>query len=409
MISSSSSDGYPPRPIFKSRALLCVRNILLIVSLGYTVSAQEKEFISRPVTPESQFLELIDLENDPARQLTLMELFLVQFSKYEGVGAIYSDMQAVCVKAGKFDRALQIGDKLLAIDADDVEAVRLNLAAAEGKKDEPLAKRWKDRLAQLTPLDAAGTVTASSTVRGPYVEGADSAAAPGDLSIDGHSQSKQLRARAEAMLFNKAVAENDPATRIQILNKFVLEFPQSVHLSKVNYLYFAAFRRTGDEKRSLAIAEQILQKDQTREDVLAFVAETYFRQKRELDKVLSYSIMMLDLVNGKPKPDGVSDEEWSAQRANITLQSHWMIGTVHGYREQWVAADRELRAALALHSRSDQMSAGILTSLAWANYKLKNVADAIRFYQDCAKIQGPYQAAANQSVLSIKSEYGLAQ
>src|SRR5438309_1597379 len=87
-------------------------------------TAHEKEFISRPVTPETQFLELIDLEQEPEKQVTLMDLFLKQFPKYDGVGALYCDMQPLLVRLGKFDRALEIGDKLLAIDQDDVEAVK---------------------------------------------------------------------------------------------------------------------------------------------------------------------------------------------------------------------------------------------------------------------------------------------
>src|SRR5438046_9024026 len=107
--------------------------------------AQDKEFIAKPITPETQFLELIDLESEPDKQLTLLDLFLRQFPKYEGIGGLYSDMQPLLVKLEKFDRALEIGDKLLQIDQDDVEAVKNNVAAAEGKKDAALVKKWQDR------------------------------------------------------------------------------------------------------------------------------------------------------------------------------------------------------------------------------------------------------------------------
>lgn len=389
----------------KRRRAWMLRVILPVALCVFALKcqAQEKDFAARPITPESQFLELIDLEGDAEKQLTLMELFLVQFPKYDALAALYSDMQSDCIKLEKWDRALQIGDKLLAIDQDDVEAVKLNLTAATGKKDEGLIKKWKDRLAQLN-IEPSGSVSATSTIATPYVEGSGAA---GESPNDPQRASKQVRARMEASLFNRALQESDPGVRIKILDQFAKDFPQSIHLNKVNYLFFVAYRQAGDEGKSLQVAEQILQKDQTHEDVLAYVADTYFKHKRELDKVLTYSAMLLDLVTGKPKPEGISEQEWARQRATVSYQAHWMAGTVHIYREQWGAADRELRVTLQLHPGGDQTTAGILTSLAWANYKLKNIPESIRFYEQCAKIPGPYQAAASQSIVSIKSEYGL--
>jgi tetratricopeptide (TPR) repeat protein len=379
----------------------------LTLVLSTQVAAQEKEFIAKPITPETQFLELIDLETDPEKQLTLMDLFLRQFPKYDGIGALYSDMQPLLVKLEKFDRALEVGDKLLQIDQDDVEAVKNNVAAAQGKKDEALAKKWKDRLAVLT-AEPSTAVTATSTINTPFVDTtmADPAAVTSAIA-DIQNMPKPAKARLEAALFNRSVQETNLAAKISALDQFSRAFPQSVHMNKVNYLYFIAYRQAHDDKKALAIAEQILQKDQTREDVLAYVADVYFRQKRELDRVISYSTLMMDLVNGKPKPDGVSDEDWARQRTNLTFSAHWMIGTAHVYREQWSAADKELRAALAMHGGSDQMTAGILTSLGWASYKLRNVGDALKFYEQCTKIPGTFQKTAEQSILSIKNEYAL--
>ena len=368
--------------------------------------SQEKEFVPKPITPETQFLELIDLEADPDKQLALMDLFVAQFPQFEGMGGLYSDLQPLLVRLGKFDRALEIGDKLLKIDQEDIEAVKNNVAAAEGKKDDALAKKWKERLAALQ-VEPSGAVTASSSVNTPFVDGmSDPAAAPPPIA-DIENLPKPAKARLEAMMFNRSIQETDPTAKVRLLNQFSQSFPQSVHLSKVDYLYFVSYRQMHDDKKAFAIAEQLLAKDQTREDVLVYVADTYFRQKRELDKVLTYCGMILDLVTGKPKPEGVGDEEWARQKANLTFEAHYMAGTVHIYKEHWPQADRELRVALAMHSGPDQLTAGILTSLAWANYKMKVIPEAIRFYDQCAKINSTFQKAAEQSILSIKNEYAL--
>jgi len=358
-----------------------------------------------PQSQEGQFLELIDLESDPSKQLALMDLFIKQFPNYNAMAALYADMQADYIKVSLWDKALEIGGKLLQIDQDDIDAVRMNLEAAKGKNDDSLIKKWTERLGQLSQ-EPNGTVSASSTTNTPYIEGAGMS---GDGPKDPKAQAvKTVRARQEAALFNKALQEADPSVRIEILNQYVQQYPQSIHINKVNYLYYLAYREMKDEKRAMAMAEQILTKDQTREDVLYHVAESLFKQKRDLPKVIAYSQEILDLVK-RPKPEGRQDDEWNRQVSILTSQTHWMIGMSEIYREKFASANQELRAALAGGSSADSMRPALLTNLAWANYKLKNIPDAIKFYQECAAIPSAYQKAAEDSVKGIKSEYGLVQ
>ena len=382
---------------------------MFVLAVACTVLAQEKDFVPPPVTPEGQFLELIDLEADPRKQLLLMDLFVKQFPAYNAMAAVYSEMQANCVKLNQFDRALILGEKLLAIDQDDVEALRLNLEAARGKLDPELIKKWGDRLAQLNQSETPGAITTSSTINLPFAEGTDGAAgAPGTPEATG-SVSRLVKLRMEAALFNRAVAETNPTVRLDTLDQFLKQFPESVHVPKINYLRYLAYRQVGDTNKALTLAEQIVVRDQTREDLLYLVAATYFAQKRQLDKVLTYSAAMLDLMKSKSKPENLSDAEWAKQKETITLQSHYMIGTTHIYEEQFALADRNLRLALGEGGVGEAMRSSILTSLGWANYKIKNIPDAMRFYEQCAAIPGPLQSAAAQSLASIKNEYGLAQ
>ncbi len=262
--------------------------VLIIVSLAFCpLKAQDPP----PQSQESQFLELIDLEGDPSKQLVLMDLFIKQFPAYNAMAALYSDMQADYIKVSLWDKALEIGEKLLQIDQDDIDAVRMNLEAAKGKNDDGLIRKWTERLGQLSQ-EPNGTVSASSTTNTPYIEGAGMA---GDGPKDPKAQAaKTVRARQEAAIFNKALQEIDPSVRIETLNQYVQQYPQSIHINKVNYLYYVAYREMKDEKRAMAMAEQILTKDQTREDVLYYVAQSLFKQKRDIPKVISYAQEILD-------------------------------------------------------------------------------------------------------------------
>jgi tetratricopeptide (TPR) repeat protein len=353
-------------------------------------------------TPEAQFLELVDLVAEPAKQLELLDTFIVQFPKYEGMATVHAQMQELCVGLKNWDRALELGAKLLALDESDIETVKRNLQAAEGKADAALVAKWSERLKQLEPPE--GAVTASSSVRLPFVD-----EDPGEdlAGVDFSEIPKAHRNRVEAILFNKTIEEKDTKRKLQLLSLFERQFPSSTHLGKVRYLFFLTHVERNDHSKALAVAEAILERDKSREDVLFYVAQHYFVNKREPGKIIDYSSALLALSGTKPKPDEIAEDVWRKQWATVTQQAHWMIGSVRSQQGNWAEADKALRAALAMSDPGSEMAATMLTSLGWANYKLRNIPEALKFYERVATAPGPLQATAAQSITAIKAEYNL--
>jgi tetratricopeptide (TPR) repeat protein len=352
--------------------------------------------------PEAQFLELVDLVAEPAKQLELLDTFLVQFPKYEGMATVYAQMQELCVTLKNWDRALDLGTKLLLIDDSDIETVKRNLEAAQGKSDAALIAKWTERLKQFEAPE--GDVTASSTVRLPFVDddpGADLA------TIDFGEIPKAHRNRVEAILFNRALEEKDLKRKLQLLSLFERQFPASSHLNKVRYLFFLTHLERDDQAKTLAVAEAIIERDKSREDVLFYAAQHYFVTKREPAKVLAYSAAVLSLADTKAQPEEMSEEVWKRQLTLVRQQAHWMTGSVRAQQENWAEADKSFRAALTLVESGSEMAGTLLTSLGWANYKLRNIPEALNFYERCAAMAGPLQAGALQSIKSIKAEYNL--
>jgi tetratricopeptide (TPR) repeat protein len=376
---------------------------LLSLLLASSVFAQSKDdaFVTQ-VTPESQFLDLVDLVADPEKQLNLLDTFLTQFPKYEGISTVYAQMQDLCLNLKQWDRTLTLGDKLLKLDEGDIEAVRLNLKAAEGKNDAALITKWRDRLKQLEPPE--GEVTASSAIRLPFVDEEPS----GDLAnVDLSTIPKAQKPRVEAILFNRALQETDPKRKLEFLSLFERQFPNSSHLGKVRYLFFITHRDRQDHGKALAAAEAFLERDKTREDVLFYVAQNYFAMKRDAEKVLLYSGLTLDIINTKDKPEEVSDADWEKQKTLVTQQANWMIGSTRVTQERWADAEKALRASLASTPHGTEMAAALLSNLGWTNYKLRNIPEALKLYQQCSAIHSAFQAGAVQSIKSIKSEYSL--
>jgi tetratricopeptide (TPR) repeat protein len=119
-----------------------------------------------------------------------------------------------------------------------------------------------------------------------------------------------------------------------------------------------------------------------------------------------YSNKLIELMNSKPKPAGVSDANWAHQKNTLTGVAYSMIGGVHLNQEQYGSADKAFRQALQLLQGPglEQQRAAALSSIGWANYKLKNYNEATNFYTLCLAINGPYQEVAIKNLRVIKSE-----
>jgi len=167
---------------------------------------------------------------------------------------------------------------------------------------------------------------------------------------------------------------------------------------------FLTYREQGDTAKALAAAEKLVAHNDTREDAMLMVAESYFKAAKDPNRVLSLSRKAVERLNSAEKPDGVTASVWERTKTAELTQAYYMIGSVNFQAEKWEAADQAFRAALP-NLTDPRFRAEVLNSLGWANYKLKNVPDAIKFYIDCTNIPGPFQQAAAKTLNTITAEY----
>jgi tetratricopeptide (TPR) repeat protein len=337
---------------------------------------------------------LIQAENDVSVKLFLLEKFVSQFPKFESLDAVYANMQSLYMYSGDLDNTIVAGEKALALDPQDIECAQRNLQAAEGLKDDALIKQWTSRLQQISLL-----LTSSQQPR------------PADDAQTWKKRVEIARSLAgagpeEYVLYKKAFDGANPREKIELLDELERKYPQSQYSKEALLMRFLAYRQIGDTKKAFHTGEKILESDQTHEDVLFLVTDALYRQGAESKRVLAYSNALIELMRSKPKPAGVSDASWLRQRNTLTGAAYSMIGGVHLNQEQYGPADKALRQALPLLQGPglEQQRAAALSSLGWANYKLKNYNEATNFYTLCLAINGPYQDVAIKNLGVIKSE-----
>jgi tetratricopeptide (TPR) repeat protein len=368
--------------------------VLSLVLLASVLMADVRKLVVDKNTPEGQFLELVALEGSSAKKLGLLEQFLVLFPNADPkvMAWVCGELQDRYRRGGKLAEAIAVGEKLLALEPDNIDIARLNWSLAETKGDAELVKKWTTETAKI----------ADRIVKMPLPsEPEDKKAAEEHLLF-----ARQFVVNTDYDDYTKAIATKDPAGRIAALEEFVKKSPQNPYLDQIEIAEFLAFKESGDVEKTLAAAERILAHNEGYENALLYIAEVNSRRKTAPARTLALASKFVQRMAVAVKPDGMTDQEWTHYKTHNLALAHYMIAAIHFENEQWAAADQALRAALPLIGE-EQFRATVLNQLGWANYRLRSPIDAIRFYSLCAAIPGPLQEQASKTIASIKREYAL--
>jgi tetratricopeptide (TPR) repeat protein len=367
-----------------------MRILLLALLLAAGALAQRHKVNINTETPEGQALQTIGQEADDAKKLAMLEKFTEDYAKSENLPWVYTQMQPLYTKANQPEKAIAIGEKLIALDAEDLETALATLKAAEAKKDPDQVKKWSD-------------------VTGPAAQKVIAAPQPKDEDEEEWKKrvdfAKQVNTYSEYSLYAMALQTLDARKRIALIEDLQQRNPQSEYLAQVQLVQFQAYRQAGDTDKAVALAEKILATDQTNEDMLLVVADSYLQKGKDPGKVVAYSTKMIDVMNTKTKPEGVSDADWENRKKTVTGLGHFMIGKLNFNDKKYGPADKELRVALPLVEGNSDLKAETLFLLGFSNYKMENIMEALKFNQQCAAIKSRFQAQAAKNVTVIKSQY----
>jgi len=362
----------------------CTATLLALSLISSLAWAGPKKPVIDLNTPEGRFLERIQTESDIAKRLVILELFPEVFPSSPAGEYVWTELQARYHQVGRFDKALAAGSNVLISNPNSLDAACLNWRIAADMKDPALTSVW---------MTQAGVV-AERALKTPDP----------DMSKATLECGTSARQANEFEAYKAAVTAKSPADRVKLLEEFLKNHPQTTHAGDIEISLYLAYREQGDAAKTLAAAERLVAHNETREDAMLMVAESYFKSGKDPNRVLSLSRKAIERLSAAEKPDGMTAADWARNKTAELTQANYMIGSVNFQAERWDLADQAFRAALP-NLTDPRFRAEVLNSLGWANYKLKNVSDAIKFYIDCTNIPGPLQQVAAKTVNTITAEY----
>jgi hypothetical protein len=375
-----------------------VAALALLVSVSAFAADRHKLDVD-PETEEGILLQRIEQEPTTPRKLALLEKYVGEYPKGTSIAWAYEQLLPIYMEAMQWDRAIAAASGLLAVDPNDVDSAHDALKAAEALNDADLKTKYAEQAWD----------NASRALQAPKP------ANPDDLA-DWTKQTafdREVQDYSEYTLATLAAAQTDDLKRAALALAIEERNPQSKYLAltkKANVIELA----TLNPHKAIQLAEEGLERDPDNIDFLMTIADHDMSQEKNLPQVLLYSLRILDLLEGKPQPDGITPEEWEKKRAKFRGWASWMAGVVYAKQARYGLSDRYLRAALPAIQQDQRLLAAAYFYLGYANYALAGeladkgrAIDAVKFSKRCADMDSPFRQLALKNLESLRNDYNV--
>lgn len=356
-----------------------------------TASAQRYQLTYVPGSVAGEQIELIQHQIDTLKKIEQMDRFLQHFPSHPAAAHFLEWMQSYYLRAGQADRALAMGEKLLALHPYDFDAAQRCQKAAALKKDSTIIAVWDDKVMAL----------AAQLVKMQKPQGLDDQTWKHNVDF-----SKGLLTEKEYKDYRAAYDAPSPRQKAQMFEDFLRKYPKSQYESQTWPQLMILYRTMGDSARALTTAEKVLAHDEDDPDALLLVSRILLEKRTDHARVISTAKRVLHSVPNRAKPEQFSAEDWERRKAYYIGTAHLQIGNSYVSQNNFVLADKELRASLPYVKGMEQTEAAVLFYLGWANYQMENYREAAGFFRLCTALAGSGEFAeqANRNLTALKNE-----
>jgi tetratricopeptide (TPR) repeat protein len=365
----------------------------LIAGTTRPACAQIGKYVPIPAGSDADHaLTEINAATDPAKKLALIDKFAASAGQSD-MAIVADDLYVnYYIGAKNYDKAFEYGEKLFALDPDNLNnGVNMVHAAAEkgdtvkmfsyGQKVSDILKRYK---AQPPPQGKSESSWEDEKKRN--LESA-------------HDNITYV----EQLLFNGAYQTQDPPKRAALLVQFAQMFPESPYADQAMGVAAASYQQAQNAPKMLETANGLLAKDPNNLGMLILVADYYSEKGEQLDKAEASAKKALSVLETAKKPDGVTDEQWQQQTSLQKGLALSAVGQVNIERKNNAQAVDNFKAAAPL-LKSDPGSYGRNQyRLGFALLNLKKVPEAKAAFTEAASVNGPYKQPAQDKLKALSA------
>ena len=380
---------------------LVVRSILAL-SLSTGLAAQAPNIRSPDIdtgSPDGAVLAEAGAMETVAERIPILEGAVEEHPDSKYLGYIYLQLQGAYVQQQQYDKAVEVGRKLLEIVPDDLE-VRHNI----NQSLVPLGK-WDELgegLATTKPI-------AQRAVEAPKPEDADE-----DDEAMWQSQIDYAAGVVQWLEWatNTAVTQQtDPTAKVAWMDRLREEYPDSEYSKGLEMQYVQAYQAAGDQANMVVWMEKAVEAGQGDEALIyqlaenAYAPETYDKSKGHAEQILA----RLEAQGDTPR-EGMTGEQWTAHKTQYEAYGHFVLGRLEvakNTKDSYRAGRAELLKSVDYLKQEGGPRYHILSYFLGVCYvqldiQGDNIKQATYWMGQAASTDGPFKGQAQTTLAKIK-------
>ena len=219
---------------------------------------------------------------------------------------------------------------------------------------------------------------------------------------------KEAEGYAEYALFATGV-QAEPATMVDLLGLLEQQSPKSKYLDQGYDAYLAALHQVGKDDAVPAISEKALANFPNNPDLLLSMANASL-VKKQSDRAIGFANRLVAAANSRQKPEALAAADWERKKSVWLGRGYWISGVTNGEKSLYALSNKSLRAALPYIKGEPGVLAPALFYLGVDNYQLgtmtnnkAQILEGVKYSDQCAAIEGPYQHQAWLNSQSMKA------
>jgi tetratricopeptide (TPR) repeat protein len=376
--------------------------LLLALGLSGALAAQDGPNIRNPTinteSEEGKPLVAAGLAESAAERVPILEGYLQQFPQGQHRGYALFQAQKAYLETGQNDKAVETGKELMKMVPDDLE-VRHNVNQALVQLQD-----W-DQLHAL--LDEARPI-AEKQVSAPEPAG-------GDEEALGHWKAQKEYAEGVVQWLEwatnaAATQETDPKAKVEWLDRLMANFPEGQYAKGIESQYVIAYQQMGDQENMVAWMKKAVEGGSQDETYYYTLGEDAVN-KGDADAAKAYADKALEVLEAKPVPEGVAEEQWAAQKEKMTAYINFLLGRIYmpkntkdAYR---TARSYMLKSVDVLKAEGGPRYHVLAYFLGVCYVQLDiqgdNIKQALFWMNEAARTDGQFKAQAAEAVKKINA------
>ncbi len=367
--------------------------VVLAILLSATNTAAQEIGKHVPVSAGSEAdhaMTEINAASDPAQKLALIDKFAA--GSGQGDMAMVADELYVnyYLAQKQYDKAFEYGDKLFAIDPGNFQNAMNMIRAASEKGDVEKLLAYGEKTQSI--------LTAYKASPAPSGVAADIWEQKKTHTIE--SNQDNIRYVQQAV-YNGAYQTQEPAKRADELLHFAKIFPDSDYTLTALGVAASSYQQAQNVPKMLEVANALLAKDPKNLGMLLLVSDYYGEKGEQLDKAEAYAQKAATLADSAPRPENVTEDQWTQQTALQKGLALSTLGQVNLQKKNNAQAIQNFQAAAPLLKSNEIGYARNAYRMGFAFINLRKIPEAKAAFTQAASVNSPYKQPALDKIKGL--------